>query len=216
MKTTALVALSVVALGLTAFISIQPTTNTTEPAAVVTTASVSGDIYKIDASKTTITWLGKKVTGEHTGAVKVAKGELIVDGGELKGGSVEVDIKSMTCTDITDKEMNGKLIGHLKSDDFFSADKFPTSSLKITSIKAGKTKGQYDITADLTIKGKTNAITFPATVKIKGNELTADATMTIDRTKYDIRYGSKSFFDNLGDKVIYDEFTLTIKLVAKK
>jgi polyisoprenoid-binding protein YceI len=121
-------------------------------------------------------------------------------------------------TDLTDASYNAKLVGHLKSDDFFGVEKNPTSTFKITKVepianaKAGE--ANYTITGDLTIKGKTHPATFPAVVTVNGNNATAKATATVDRAKYDIRYGSKSFFDNLGDKVINDEFTLAINIVA--
>ncbi len=171
--------------------------------------------FKADVSKSSLTWLAKKVTGEHAGTVKLADGTLTLDGNKLTGGSFTMDMTSITCTDITDATHNGKLIGHLKSDDFFSVAKHPKASFKITKVEA-TTANAYNVTGDLTIKGITKPVTFPATVTISGGKAEAAAKITVDRTKYDIRYGSKSFFDNLGDKVIYDEFTIDLKLVAAK
>ncbi len=173
---------------------------------------------KVDTQQSTLTWNGKKVTGEHTGTVKLSGGTLQVKDGKLVGGEFTADMTSLTDTDLTDAGYNAKLVGHLKSDDFFGVEKYPTSTFKITKVepianaKAGE--ANYTITGDMTIKGKTNPVTFPAVVTINGNSATAKAKATIDRAKYDIRYGSKSFFDNLGDKVINDEFTVDINLVA--
>jgi len=173
---------------------------------------------KVDTGQSTLTWNGKKVTGEHSGTVKLSGGSLQVKDGKLVGGNFSADMTTLANTDLTDAGYNAKLVGHLKSDDFFGVEKFPTSTFKITKVepianaKAGE--ANYTITGDLTIKGKTNPATFPAVVTINGNSATAKATATVDRSKYDIRYGSKSFFDNLGDKVINDEFTLDINLVA--
>ena len=161
---------------------------------------------KVDASKSTITWIGKKVTGQHNGTVALKEGTLIFKGKKLTGGNFTVDMTSLTSTDLTGEYL-GKLNGHLKSEDFFGTEKFPTSKLVFKKI-AAKADGVYTVTADLTIKDVTAPVTFDITVK--GN--TAISTLKIDRTKYGIKYGSGSFFDNLGDKTINDEFELTVNL----
>ncbi|MFD2574482.1 YceI family protein [Spirosoma soli] len=171
--------------------------------------------YKVDTQKSVLNWNGKKVTGEHSGTVKLGDGSLTVDGNKLTGGTFTFDMNSITCTDLTDAGYNAKFIGHMKSEDFFNTAKFPTSTFKITKVTP-KGGNAYDITGNMTIKGITNAVTFPATVKMNGNSIEADGKATLDRTKYDIRYGSKSFFENIGDKAIYDDFTVEIKLVASK
>ncbi len=172
-------------------------------------------IYKVDVAKSNIKWTGKKVTGQHEGNVKLSSGSLTGNGSTIKGGSVVIDMTSMACTDLTG-EMNGKLMGHLKSDDFFSVEKNPTANFTITKVTpAGKEKA--NITGKLTIKGITNEVTFPASVKQAGGVLVAVANdVKIDRTKFNIKYGSKSFFEGIGDKAIDDEFILNINLVAKK
>ncbi len=171
--------------------------------------------YKVDVNKSTIVWTGKKIAGEHTGNIKVKNGLLQHDGKNMTGGTFDMDMNSITNTDLTDAEYNQKLVGHLKSDDFFGVDKYPVASLKITKITA-KGGDKYDIGGDLTIKGKTNYITFPATVTASGNTLQAKSKITIDRSKYDVKYASKSFFESIGDKAIYDDFDLDVNLVAVK
>ncbi|MGZ5242425.1 MAG: YceI family protein [Bacteroidia bacterium] len=171
--------------------------------------------YKVDVNKSTIVWTGKKVTGEHTGNIKVKSGILQHDGKVITGGVFEMDMNSITNTDLTSAEYNQKLIGHLKSDDFFGVEKYPVASFKITEITF-KGGDQYEIGGDLTIKGKTNKIKFPSTVSADGKALSAKSKITIDRSKYDVKYGSKSFFEGLGDKTIYDEFDLDVNLVAAK
>jgi polyisoprenoid-binding protein YceI len=172
----------------------------------LSTLSVTAQTKKVDASKSTINWVGKKVTGEHSGTVGLKSGALVFKKNVLTGGTFTVDMTTLTATDITG-EYQGKLNGHLKADDFFGTDKFPTSTLVFKTI-AAKGNDVYTVTADLTIKGKTNPITFDITVK--GN--TATTALKIDRTKYDIKYGSKSFFEGLGDKTIYDDFDLAVNL----
>lgn len=179
------------------------------------TVKETADNYKVDTSKSTIGWLGKKVTGQHNGHIKLKEASLEIKRDKLVGGTFVMDMTSITNEDLTDQSMNGKLVGHLKSDDFFGVEKHPTATFVIKS--ADKKSGdQYNIKGDLTIKGITKPIEFPATVKINGNEVVADAEIVIDRAKYDVRYGSGAFFDNLGDKMIYDDFTLDVHLVASK
>jgi polyisoprenoid-binding protein YceI len=171
--------------------------------------------FKVDPQKSVVVWTGKKVTGSHTGSIRLASGDIAADGALVKSGNFVMDMTSITCTDLTDPDYNKKLVGHLKNDDFFAVDKFPKATFVITKV-AAKSGSDYDVTGKLTIKGITNEITFPAQIVVAGNTLTAKAKITVDRTKFDIKYGSGSFFDNLGDKTIDNDFTLDVELVAVK
>ena len=122
--------------------------------------------------------LGKKVTGQHNGTVNFKDGALVFKGNKLVGGTFTVDMTSLTATDLSG-EYQGKLNGHLKADDFFGTDKFPTATLVFKKIGA-KSANVYTATADLTIKGITQPVTFDMTVN--GN--TATTTFNVDRTKY--------------------------------
>lgn len=160
---------------------------------------------KTDAS--TVTWKAYKVTGSHTGTVDLKSGALVFDdNGTLTGGEFTVDMSTLISTDL-EGEMKGKLEGHLKSDDFFGVATHPTSKLVFTDVRSTG-KNSYEVTGDLTIKGITKPVTFD--VSIYGSKATA--TLKVDRAEYDVRYGSGSFFDNLGDKTIYDEFDLVVDL----
>ncbi|TAJ15170.1 YceI family protein [Marinilabiliaceae bacterium JC017] len=164
---------------------------------------------QVDIRKSHLVWTGKKVTGEHTGNINFKSGKLIFNGEELTGGEFFVDMTTITCTDIKDKEHNGKLVGHLKSDDFFGVANFKESHLILISVK--KTgKGQYLVKGSLKIKGKTNPVEFEV-VHAGGKYI---GKMVVDRTVYDVRYGSRKFFDNLGDKMIYDNFELEFDVVV--
>lgn len=178
-------------------------------------ASVKETTYKVDAQKSNIAWNGKKVTGEHSGNIKLGGGTLLAAGTKISKGSFSINMNSITCTDLQG-EWADKLVGHLKADDFFGVEKFPTSTFVITKV-APAANGTVNVSGNLTIKGISKPLSFPATVAVNGNTLTATAKgVKVDRTKYDIRYGSKSFFDSIGDKAIDDEFTLDITLVATK
>lgn len=167
----------------------------------------------VSTSESTITWKAAKVTGEHYGKVKLADAKMDYANGKITGGSFEMDMTSITVEDITDANSNKRLTDHLKSDDFFSVEKFNKSSFKIKEAKSSNGK-DYQITGDLTIKGLTNPVSFPAKVDVVGGKITATATITFDRTKFDIKYRSGSYFENLADKLIYDEVKLDVKLVA--
>src|SRR5690606_22867425 len=123
---------------------------------------------------------------------------------------------SIIVEDLKDPEYNGKLVGHLKSDDFFSVDKFPVATFKITSVKpTNKNLGTHEVTGNLTIKGITHAVKFPATIEFKDGLATAKGKLKVDRTKYNIRYGSGKFFENLGDKMIDDNFEIELNVISK-
>jgi polyisoprenoid-binding protein YceI len=176
-------------------------------------------ILNVDPTKSTLTWNAKKVGGEHTGTVKLSKGTLEVKSNKLTGGTFTIDMTSITDTDITNEGMNAKLTGHLKSEDFFSVEKNPTSTFTITKAepiaKAKAGEANYKITGNLTIKGISNPVTFPATVNLTENSAQASAKIEIDRTKYDIKYRA-AIIGTAADKIIDDVFTLDLKLVAGK
>lgn len=160
----------------------------------------------VDVEKSTITWSGKKVTGQHQGTIALKSGMLKFDGNTLTGGTFVIDMTSLLNTDLQGGGKT-KLEGHLKSDDFFGVANHPTATLDITNAK--KQNGNtYAVTGNLSIKGITNPISFNMDV----NESTATASVKVDRTKYGIKYGSASFFDGLKDKAIYDDFDLNVTL----
>ncbi len=167
----------------------------------------------INTEKSTIDWIGKKVLGQHSGKVKIQSGTVNAKNGVLGGGSLIIDMTSIICEDLSDADYNKKLIGHLNSTDFFNVAAFPTATLKITKVlKLTNKPNTYNLTADLTIKGITNSITLPATFKAVGGNFEGSAKITIDRTLWDIKYGSSNFFEGLGDKAIKNEIELNVNL----
>jgi polyisoprenoid-binding protein YceI len=176
-------------------------------ALLVAFGTVNAQTKKVDAAKSTISWVGKKVTGQHEGTVNLKEGNLIFKGKKVVGGNFTVDMTSMTTTDLKAGQGKEKLDGHLKSEDFFGTEKFPTATLVFKTISE-KSAGVYSVTADLTIKGITDSVSFDMATTAN----TASANVKINRTKFGIKYGSGSFFDNLGDKAIADNFDLTVAL----
>ncbi|MGR7813523.1 YceI family protein [Lacinutrix undariae] len=159
----------------------------------------------IEVKESKIIWKGYKVTGEHQGLINLEHSTLEFKKEKLVGGTFVIDMSSITVTDLSG-EMKTNLEGHLKSDDFFGVEKHKTASFEIT--KAKENKDVYTVTGNLTIKGITHPTTFNMTIKNN----TATANLKVDRTKYDVKYGSTSFFDNLKDKAISNEFDLNITL----
>lgn len=180
----------------------EETTETTEETTETEEATAESAEYTFDASNATIKWNGKKVTGEHFGTIDLQNGMLTVEDGRPVNGKFVVDMTSITVTDIEDEEKNAKLTGHLKSPDFFAVDSFNTATLVINSASDEQAKGE------LTIRGITNDVKFPYTI----SDDAINAELTVDRTLYNVRYGSGKFFEDLGDKMIYDDFTLMIEL----
>jgi polyisoprenoid-binding protein YceI len=162
-----------------------------------------------DTDKSKLVWLGEKVTGQHTGTINLKSGWLNWKDNKIVSGEFSIDMASLK-----DSESNERLETHLKSDDFFGVVKFPEAKLVITGSSAFD-KGTGVVTGKLTIKETTNPIEFKATMQKKDDGVWFYSNIVIDRTKYNVRYGSGSFFDNLGDKTIYDEFKLKVNLLVK-
>ena len=164
---------------------------------------------KLNTSTSSIAWFAEKVTGKHNGTVGISAGALNVNGNKLVGGNFTIDLKTIKALDITDPGYNQKFIGHITSGDFFEVEKFPSASFVSTKIAGSQ------VTGNLTIKGITKSISFPAEISVKGGKVAAKATITIDRTDYNIQYGSKKFFDSIGDKAIMDDFKLVVSLISE-
>lgn len=173
---------------------------------------------QVNAKKSKIFWTGKKVTGEHTGTLMLSGGSVMVENGVPTGASLNIDMGTIVVTDIEDPETNAKLTGHLNSPDFFSTEKFPEGKFVATNFTpiegATGEEPNYTITGKLTLKGITDEVSFPAFISVSGKKLVANGKITFDRSKWDIRYGSGSFFEGLGDKMIYDDVDLNFVLSA--
>ena len=184
-------------------------------AIVFVNSNVNAGDFAVDKSASKVKWEGKKVTGKHNGTIALESGTLTVSGDKVTGGSFVIDMKTIVDEDLTDPAWNKKLIGHLSSDDFFAIDKFPQASMVVKKI-ASVSGDEFRFFADLTIKGVKNPVEFNVKVKVNGDKLSAQGIITVNRTLYGIKYGSGSFFLGLGDKVIYDDFTLDFDVTANK
>jgi len=219
MKNIFLTCLVAAAVGVSAFNLAEPTGPEAPKLAHPAVADVMQN-FKVVPAESNITWIGRKVGGEHTGSVTLEGGTILIERSDLRGGTFLMDMRTITCKDLTDANSNARLVKHLKSDDFFSVEKNRTAMFAITNLAPRQTAkantANYIVTGDLTIKGITNQISFPMYVKVRKGVATAKGTLKFDRTKWDIKYRSGNFFENLGDKAILDDIELQIDIVAKE
>lgn len=172
--------------------------------------------YTADAAKSTLNWKAEKLTGFHEGTIAIKSGTFKIEKDKVTSGKFVISMSTIVDTDLTDAEYNKKLIGHLSSPDFFDVTKFPEAIFTITQ-PVDVSKSVAEVHGNLTLKGVSKPLTFKSVVKKEGTSYTFSAnSIVVDRTVYGIKYGSGSFFSDLGDKVIYDEFTIKLKLVMNQ
>lgn len=165
--------------------------------------------FEVNTQASSIEWVGKKVASQHNGHIQLKSGSFELKDDRLVAGEFVVDMTTITNEDLDNENRNQRLVGHLKSDDFFGVEEYPTARFAVTqSSKFSDEKAT--LSGNITIKGKTEPITFEVT----RTGMEYSARMEIDRSKFDVRFGSDSFFDNLGDNAINDIFVLEIKLVV--
>ena len=172
--------------------------------------------YKVDVSKSSIEWVGKKFTGEHSGDLTLKSGEIVMGGHSIKSATFTIDMTTIKCTDLKGESAED-LESHLRNKDFFNTKKFPEATITMVSAAAltGDANGNnFTIQAKLTLKGITGDISFPALVTIGDKQVTLKAKVVFDRSKYNVTYRSTSIFDDLGDKFIYDDIDLNVTLVG--
>ncbi|WP_223033117.1 YceI family protein [Hanstruepera marina] len=188
-------------------------TTTAEETAETTAVSTK---YLVDAGNSTIMWKGFKPTGTHTGTIAIENGVFTMNDTAIESGSFLIDMGSITVTDIpAEEESNAKLTGHLKSDDFFHVEQYPSSAFEVTAFEMQD--GKAMLSGNLKMKDVENNITIPVNVTENGDTVTITSeTFTIDRSKWNVKFKSKSFFDDLGDKFINDDIELQISVTAKK
>lgn len=165
---------------------------------------------KVDVANSTIKWKGYKPTGSHEGTILLQTGNIELEDSKIVGGSFTVDM-----TSIKDADGSARLEGHLKSEDFFEVETFATSTFKIS--KVTYEAGKILVTGIMTVKGISKEITFPAIVNSTEDSVTLTSeTFQINRAEFNVKYKSKSFFNDLKEKFVNDEFDLQVTIVAKK
>jgi len=182
--------------------------------ATLTAFATGGEVtrYRVNVESSSVTWNATKVTGAHNGTVSVLNGTLSATDGQLTAANVIVDMQSIACSDL-DGEWGAKLVGHLASEDFFHTSEHKTSSFTLRAFTP-TSNDTYTVEGDFTIRGITKSVTFEAKVAVNGNVMSIDGDVVLDRSEFDVKYGSGSFFDDLGDNLIHDEFTVGFHLEA--
>lgn len=174
----------------------------------------------VDNSRSSVNWTASKISGDHTGGISMKESYVEIENHKLIGGKFVFDMNSITNTDVTSEEWNAKLVGHLKAEDFFDVEHFPLAVFNITKALAKKPsaedKSNYLIQGDLTIKDITHPIEFSAKLHFHNTVGHAEGSITVDRTLWDIQYRSGKFFENLGDKLIYDNFVINFNVKTNK
>jgi len=186
----------------------------------VAAPNVEERVYSIDIAESVIEWTGRNITGSHYGTLNILTGSVPIRRGLPVNATFTIDMDSIRNLDVQDPALNKILVSHLKSDDFFHIKKFPTARFETTAFKpvAGAKAGgrNYDVTGKLTMKGITNAVSFPTVVSLRDDlAIVAEAHFDIDRTLWNVNYGSGKFFEKLGRHLVYDIISLQLKLVAK-
>jgi polyisoprenoid-binding protein YceI len=169
--------------------------------------------FNIISTQSTIHWVGRKVTGDHHGTIAMKEGILLFNDTHLTGGKFVIDTQSIQILDITDPVTNAQFAGHLASDDFFNSDQYPEATFEISHVEP-RQNGSYHVEGKLTIKGITQPISFNAQINHSDNMVTASGKITVDRTKFGIKFRSANFFQNLGDTLIYNNFDLNTTITA--
>ena len=183
-----------------------------EEVKVVKTASA---LNNVDLATSVLNWKGAKPTGEHNGTVALKSGGILIENGVVSAGEFVVDMSTITNLDMKGKEGAGKLEGHLKSADFFDVATYPTAKFVITKVE--ENEGKLSVTGNLDIKDVTKSITIPATLsEVDGNYVFKSDNFNIDRADFNVKYGSKSFFDDLKDKFIDDLVEMSFEVKTTK
>jgi polyisoprenoid-binding protein YceI len=180
----------------------------------------NAEVKLVDPTRSVVAWEASKVTGRHDGTVDLTAGEFYIVDDQLVGGNIVMDMTRIVVLDIEDPGINQRLTNHLKSDDFFSVESHPEAIFEMANIKkienAAPGEANYTISGNMTIKGITHGISFPAYVDITDDRLQATADIELDRTQWDVRFRSGRFFENLGDNLIHDNFTLKLDIYASR
>lgn len=196
----------------------------------------SASTYTIDKAQSEVTWVGTKPTGRHDGTFPIKEGKLQVTNDKVVGGTIVMDLTQLAVVDreISDEDRQ-KLTGHLQSADFFDVENHPEAKFVITAVapyteesataEAGAeadTEFQlanptHLVTGNLTLRGETKSITFPAKINIEGDQASAQAKFNIDRTDWGVSYGDENAVaDKARDKFIHNKVNLGLDIKASK
>lgn len=175
--------------------------------------------HQIDPAKSRALWTGRNINGAHTGTIALKSGWIDVTPGPAASGEFTLDMDSIANTDLADNALNRMLIAHLKSDDFFDTALHPTATFHMRHVTFNPHARPGNINADidgaLTLKGVTEDLGFPAIIEVlPGGGLSAEAHFDIDRTRWNVIYGSGKFYEKLGQHLVHDHISLSLHIVT--
>jgi polyisoprenoid-binding protein YceI len=176
--------------------------------------------HEIDPAKSSLRWTGRNINGSHTGTISLKSGWIEVKNGQAAGGEFTLDMESITNTDLADGALNRLLVAHLKSDDLFDTARHPTATFALRHITLNPRSHPGSVNADvvgsLTMKGITHELAFPAVVEaLTGGALGAEAHFDIDRTRWNVLYGSGKFYERLGMHLVHDAISISLRIVTR-
>lgn len=196
--------------------------NTNEPSnnqeQIIDMSSIENGIYTVDTSKSTIKWTGRKKILKNwvdTGNINIQSGNIIIENGSIASNELIIDMSSIKANGTGSGSGETQLENHLKSSDFFNVEEYPTSKLELKEIKTDES-GKLNLISNLTIKGITNEVIIPASVELVENQYNAKGSVDIDRTLWDIKFGSEKFFQGLGDNIIEDQINIEFDVFLSK
>ena len=178
-------------------------------------------VYTVDLDESVVQWIGRNISGAHYGIIKLQSGTIPVRLRQPGKVAFVIDMNTIRNLDVQDPGWNRILVDHLKSEDFFDVKQFPAAKFDATEFKpiegaAGGGSLNYEVRGQLTIKGIANEIVFPALLVLnEDGSLAAEAHFDIDRTRWNVNYGSGRFFEKLGKHLVHDFITIQLKLVAR-
>lgn len=190
----------------------QETSNTSQEQRSVDASDVK--IVLVDSEQSMIAWRGKAVGKAHDGAIKIKSGKINLQNGEIVGGHIVIDMSSITNNDL-EGVLQEKLIIHLKSDDFFGVATYPEAQLSIVNVEKDSDTGFAVVSGDLTIKGVTQPITFIGKTKVENGNVQLESDISLDRTLWDVKFGSEKFIEKVGAQIIDDMIDLKLVLIGK-
>ncbi len=173
-------------------------------------------VYEVDKQVSLVRWTGSNFVGKHTGFISIGNGIFVTNNNEVVDGHIDLDLNTIVCNNYKNDDWNKQLVDHLKSEDFFSVEQFPNAEFELTSIEKAEKEFAYTVSGQLTIKGTTNDISFPARINVSEDKMLILGKATIDRTRWGITFGSGKFYENLAGELINDEMEVRFELIARE
>lgn len=181
---------------------------------------IADGVHLLDLAESRVEWTGRNLLNKHRGVIAIKEGSLRFEKGLLTGGEIIFDMHAITCDDLAGNPLHDVLIGHLKSDDFFDVELYPTARFVITSSAIAHSHPgapNLSVQGELTLKNVTHPVEFTASAGLTPEGVpAAQAAFAFDRTRWNVLYGCGRFFRRLAGHLVNDLIELQVRMVAKK